>query len=410
MAEAPFVIVGGGLAAAHAAKTLREEGYERDLVVVAAEPHRPYERPPLSKDYLRAEADRTVLFPVDEAWYADHAVELRTGTGAVGLDAAAHRLALADGTALDYARLLLATGSEPRPPRLPGADLQGVLVLRTVKDADLLAASLRGAKREGTGRVAIVGDGWIGMEVAASARSLGLEVTLFGSGERPLRVLGPRMGEFFARVHADHGVDLRRGAEVTAFTGADGRVTGVRTADGETTEADMVLVAIGAAPNLGLAASAGLKLRGAELGGGIAVDGALRTSDPDVFAAGDIASVPSPHYGRPLRIEHWDIALHTGPHAARAMLGSEEPYDRLPYFFTDQYDVGMEYLGFAADPGGDLVVSGSTDDLEFVAFWTGDGHVLAAMAVNTWDRMGEVEDLIRSRRRVSDDELEAFRG
>ncbi|WP_026929660.1 NAD(P)/FAD-dependent oxidoreductase [Glycomyces tenuis] len=410
MAEAPFVIVGGGLAAAHAAETLREEGYDRALAVITAEPHRPYERPPLSKDYLRGEAERTALFPLDETWYGDNDVDLRTGSAVVGLDTASHRLGLADGTAVDYAKLLLATGSEPRPLRLPGADLQGVLTLRTVDGADLLAASLRAASREGGGKAAIVGDGWIGMEVAASARSLGLEVTVLGIGERPLSVLGPRMGEVFAGLHADRGVQLRRNAEVTGFTGSGGRVTGVRTAEGDTVEADLVLVAVGAAPNLGLAAAAGLRLRGAELGGGIAVDGALRTSDPDVFAAGDVASVPSPHYDRPLRVEHWDTALHTGPHAARAMLGSEEPYDRLPYFFTDQYELGMEYLGFVADPAAEPVVSGSIDRLEFVAFWTAEGRVQAAMAVNTWDRMGEVEELIRSRRRVPEEELEAFRG
>lgn len=409
MAEAPFVIVGGGLAAAHAARTLREEGYDRGLAVVTAEPHRPYERPPLSKDYLRGEAERTSLFSLDESWYDDNDVELRTGSAAVGLDTGSHRLSLADGTVLDYAKLLLATGSEPRPLRLPGADLRGVLTLRTVDGADLLAASLRAAARDG-GRLAVVGDGWIGMEVAASARSLGLEVTVFGGTERPLRVLGPRMGEVFADLHTEHGVELRRNARVVAFTGSGGRVTGVRTADGETVEADAVLVAVGASPNLGLAVAAGLRLRDAGLGGGIAVDGALRTSDPDVFAAGDVASIPSPHYGRPLRVEHWAAALDTGPHAARAMLGSEEPYDRLPYFFTDQYDLGMEYLGFAADSEDEVVVSGSTDDLEFVAFWTGDGRVQAAMAVNTWDRMDEVEDLIRSRRRVAEAELEAFRG
>ncbi|MCH7230270.1 FAD-dependent oxidoreductase [Glycomyces sp. L485] len=412
MAEAPFVIVGGGLAAAHAAKTLREEGYERDLVVVTAEPHRPYERPPLSKDYLRGEAERTALFPVEDGWYADNSVDVRVGIGAVGLDPAAHRLALADGAILDYSKLLLATGSEPRPLSLPGSDLQGVLTLRTVDGADLLAATLRASARDGSGRIAVVGDGWIGMEVAASARDLGAEVTVLGGGEQPLRVLGPRMGELFAQLHVEHGVELRRGAEATEFIGSQGQVTAVKTADGATVEADAVLVAVGAVPNTGLAAAGGLTLRAPELGGGVAVDVALRTSDPDVFAAGDIASIPSPHYGRPLRVEHWETALHTGPHAAKAMLGSDEPYDRLPYFFTDQYDLGMEYLGFVAEPDSAdaLVVSGSLDDREFVAFWTDEGRVVAGMAVNTWDRMPEVEELIRSRRDVPRGELEAFRG
>ncbi len=412
MTEAPFVIVGGGLAAARAAETLREAGYDRELAIVTAERHRPYERPPLSKDYLRAEADRTALFPLDEDWYADNAVEVRTGAAVVGLDTESRRLTLADGAVMHYAKLLLATGSEPRALPLPGADLQGVLTLRTVDEADLLGASLRRAERNGAGRLAVIGDGWIGMEVAASARSLGLDVTVFGRGSLPLRVLGPRMGEVFARLHTDHGVELRPDTRITGFTGSAGQVTGVRTADGATAPADMVLIAIGAAPNLGLAASSGIELRDAGLGGGIAVDGALRTSAPDVFAAGDIAGIPSAQYGRPLRVEHWATALHSGAHAARAMLGSEEPYDRLPYFFTDQYDLGMEYLGFVADPetADEVLVSGSTDDLEFVAFWTAEGRVQAAMAVNTWDRMDEVEELIRSRRRVPAEELKAFRG
>ncbi|WP_100444199.1 NAD(P)/FAD-dependent oxidoreductase [Glycomyces xiaoerkulensis] len=407
MAEAPFVIVGGGLAAAQAARTLREEGYGDELIVVTAEPHAPYERPPLSKDYLRAEAERGALFTLESDWYALNSVDLRTGVAAVGLDPAEHRLALSDGTVLNYAKLLLATGSSPRSPRLPGADLRGVMSLRTAEDADLLAATLRSAP-EG-GRLAVVGDGWIGMEVAASARSMGLEVTVFGSGDRPLRVLGPRMGEVFAGLHADHGVILRGGAEVAGLAGEHGRVTGVRTAAEETVAADLVLLAVGAVPNVGLAAAAGLELREPVLGGGVAVDGTLATADPDVFAAGDIASVPSAQYGRPLRIEHWATALETGSHAARAMLGATDSYDRLPYFFTDQYDLGMEYLGFVPDPEDrETVVSGSTEDLEFVVFWTDQGRVLAGMAVNTWDRMDDLERLIRSGRRVPREELETF--
>lgn len=405
MVQGPFVVVGGGLAAAQAVKTLREEGFEDDLVVVSAEPHRPYERPPLSKDYLRGEAERGELFPLADDWFPERGVDVRTGVAAVGLDAAARRLSLADGTEMDYSKLLLATGSSPRALNLPGADLQGVLQLRTVADADLLAATLRSVER-----IAVVGDGWIGMEVAASARSLGLEVTVLGNGPAPLRVLGPQMGEVFATLHDSHGVDLRRGVEVVAFEGSDGKVTGVRTADGETVAAEAVLVAVGAYPNTGLAAGAGIGLREHHLGGGIAVDATLRTSAADVFAAGDAASVPSPRYGRPLRVQHWATALNTGPHAAKSMLGADAPYENLPYFFTDQYDLGMEYLGFVADPAAaDLVVSGSVDDGEFVAFWTVAGRVEAVMAVNTWERMDEAEELVRAEREVSEDELVAFR-
>jgi 3-phenylpropionate/trans-cinnamate dioxygenase ferredoxin reductase subunit len=406
MSNAPFVIVGGGLAAGKAAQTLREEGYEGDLVVVTGEAHRPYERPPLSKDYLRGEADRSAVFTTDEDWYAGNA-DLRTGEPATGLDPSARTLTLADGSTVDYKKLLLATGSSPRPLPIPGADLQGVHLLRTVEQSDLLASSVKSAER-----VAIVGDGWIGMEVAASARQMGREVTVFGLGAQPLeRVLGPEMGLVFGRLHTDHGVDLLRRTQVSKILGEDGRAVGVETDDGRRVAADVVLLAVGATPNTGLAVEAGINLRPKDLGGGVAVDGTLRTSGPDIWAAGDLASIPSVQYGRPIRVEHWQTALDTGPHAAKAMLGSEEAYDKLPYFFTDQYDLGMEYLGFVAGPDAydEVVVSGSIESLEFVAFWTKAGRVLAAMAVNTWDRMTEVEELIRADEAPSIEALQSFR-
>ncbi|THV37014.1 NAD(P)/FAD-dependent oxidoreductase [Glycomyces buryatensis] len=406
MSHAPFVIVGGGLAAAKAAVTLRDEGYEDDLVIVTGEAHRPYERPPLSKDYLRGEADRSAVFTVDEDWFARNA-ELRTGEPATGLDPAARRLSLADGSTVDYKKLLLATGSNPRPLPIPGSDLQNVHLLRTVEQSDLLASALHESER-----VAIVGDGWIGMEVAASARQLGREVTVFGLGAEPLeRVLGPEMGLVFAKLHTDHGVDLRRRTQVAKILGEDGKATGVETEDGKRVEADIVLIAVGATPNTGLAVEAGINLRAKDLGGGIAVDGTLRTSGPDIWAAGDIASIPSSRYGRPIRVEHWQTALDTGPHAAKAMLGAEEPYDKLPYFFTDQYDLGMEYLGFVAGPDAydEVVVSGSVESLEFVVFWTKGGRVLAGMAVNTWERMAELESLIRAEEPPGTEALQSFR-
>ncbi len=406
MSKAPFVIVGGGLAAGKAAQTLREEGYDGDLVVVTGEAHRPYERPPLSKDYLRGEADRSAVFTIDEDWYAQNA-DLRTGEPATGLDPSARKLTLADGSTVDYEKLLLATGSSPRPLPIPGADLQGVHLLRTVEQSDLLASSVKNAEH-----VAIVGDGWIGMEVAASTRQMGREVTVFGLGAQPLeRVLGPEMGLVFGRLHTDHGVDLLRRTQVAKILGEDGRAVGVETDDGRRVAADVVLLAVGATPNTGLAVEAGINLRPKDLGGGVAVDGTLRTSGPEIWAAGDLASIPSVRYGRPIRVEHWQTALDTGPHAAKAMLGSEEAYDKLPYFFTDQYDLGMEYLGFVAGPDAydEVVVSGSIESLEFVAFWTKAGRVLAAMAVNTWDRMAEVEELIRASEPPGTEALQSFR-
>lgn len=407
----PFVLVGGGLTTARAAEALRKEGYRGDLVVVTSEPHHPYERPPLSKDYLRGESERDVVFPLDQAWYREHEVTVRTNETVVGLNPGEHTLTLSDGATLPFAKLLLAPGSTPRPLDVTGTDLAGVHYLRTIDDSDRISSMLLEASLEGVGRVAVVGDGWIGLEVAASARTLGLDVTVVGRGSHPLgRVLGPEMGDFYAGVHTEHDVRLLRRTSVSGLQGADGRVTGVELSDGTRIGADVVVVGVGATPNIGLAEVAGLDLRAASEGGGIVVDGTLATSHPDIFAAGDVASIPSPHYGRPLRVEHWATAERTGAHAGRAMLGATAPFDRLPYFYSDQYDVGMEYTGWVDVPGGydDVVVSGNLGAREFVAFWLLDGQVVAGMAVNVWEQMDRVEELIRSRRKVPREELDAF--
>jgi len=413
----PVVVVGGGLAAARAVWTLREEGYDGDLVVVTSEPHRPYERPPLSKEYLRGAAERDSLFPLSEDWYTERGVEVRTHATAVGLSLADHRLTVADGTELTYGKLLLATGSTPRPLPLPGHDLRNVHLLRTLDDADrlsgvLLQASLEGAEPHGgAAQVAVVGDGWIGLEVAASARLLGLDVTVIGHGSHPLgRVLGPEMGEVFALLHERQGVRLHGRSEVTRFLGDDGQVTGIALADGTQVAATIVVVGVGATPNVGLAEAAGLPLREEALGGGVVVDETLRTPHPDVWAAGDIASVPSPTYERPLRVDHWAHANTSGSHAARAMLGASVAYDELPYFFSDQYDVGMEYTGWAEGPGGydEVVTSGSPADGEGFAFWLRAGRVRAGMGINVWDRMPEVASMIRSGATADRAALEGF--
>ncbi|SKC40500.1 NAD(P)/FAD-dependent oxidoreductase [Krasilnikoviella flava] len=409
---APVLVVGGGLAAARAVEAVREQDDDVDVVVVTSEGHRPYERPPLSKAYLRGQAEPDVIYPLRAGWWDDHAIDLRTLTTVVDLAPGDHEVTFADGSTLGYSRLLLATGSTPRALQVPGRSLIGVHTLRTVDDADLLAGILLPASLEGEGKVVVVGDGWIGTEVAASARMLGLDVCLVGQTEHPLEpTLGPELGSLYGRLHEDRGVARHRG-DVVEFTGESGRVKGVELADGTHLEADLVVMGVGVTPNVGIASAAGIEMRSRDLGGGIAVDGTLRTSAPDVFAAGDIASVPSPHYGRPLRVEHWAVAQDTGTHAGRAMLGDDATYDVLPYFFSDQYDVGMEYKGFVdlRAGGADLVVSGSTDDRELVAFWLRDGEVQAGMAVNVWDRMDDVEELIRSRRQVPRAELEAFTG
>ncbi|MCS5713201.1 NAD(P)/FAD-dependent oxidoreductase [Herbiconiux sp. CPCC 205716] len=407
----PLVIIGGGLASGGAVRAIRDGGHDGDIVVISTEPHHPYERPPLSRDYLRREATRSSVFTLAPGWYAENHVDVRTASTVVALDVHSHRLTVADGQDLKYSKLLLATGSSPRSAGLPGEDLLGVLSLRTLENSDLLHATLQEAVRDGGGRLVVIGDGWIGLEVAASARTMGLEVTVLGHGSQPLgKVLGETMGAFYADVHTAHGVIFRRQVVVASIDGIDGRVHGVTLGDGSVIAADVVLVAVGAAPNTGLAVSAGIAVRARELGGGIAVNGCLTTSAPDVYAAGDVASIPSIVYDRPLRVEHWDTALRSGPHAGAAMIGSDTLYDHLPYFYSDQYDVGMEYTGFTAGPGDydDVVISGSLQSREFVAFWTSQGRVRAGMAVNSWDRIPEIDALIRSRTRAAPDELERF--
>jgi NADPH-dependent 2,4-dienoyl-CoA reductase/sulfur reductase-like enzyme len=409
----PFVLVGGGLSTARAAEALRAGGHDGDLVVVTAEPHRPYERPPLSKGYLRGESDRDAVFPLDEAWYAEHDVEVRTGETVVGLNPAEHTITLSDGATLTFAKALLAPGSTPRALGVPGTDLAGVHYLRTIDDSDRISSTLLEASLEGVGRLVVIGDGWIGLEVAASARSLGLDVTVVGRGPHPLgRVLGQEMSDFYADVHTEHEVRLLRDVSVARLQGADGRVTGVDLTDGTHVGADVVVVGVGATPNVGLAEVAGLDLRPATQGGGIVVDGTLATTHPDVFAAGDVASIPSPHFGRPLRVDHWSVAQESGAHAGRAMLGAPDRYDKLPYFYSDQYDIGMEYTGWVDVQAGydDVVVSGDVAKRELLAFWRVDGQVVAGMAVNVWDQMERVEELIRSRRKVPTAELEGFVG
>jgi NADPH-dependent 2,4-dienoyl-CoA reductase/sulfur reductase-like enzyme len=409
----PFVLVGGGLSTARAAEALRAGGHDGDLVVVTAEPHRPYERPPLSKGYLRGESDRDAVFPLDEAWYAEHDVEVRTGETVVGLNPAGHTITLSDGATLTFAKALLAPGSTPRALGVPGTDLAGVHYLRTIDDSDRISSTLLEASLEGVGRLVMIGDGWIGLEVAASARSLGLDVTVVGRGPHPLgRVLGQEMSDFYADIHTEHEVRLLRDVSVTRLLGADGRVTGVDLSDGTHVGADVVVIGVGATPNVGLAEVAGLGLRPAAQGGGIVVDGTLSTTHPDVFAAGDVASIPSPHFGRPLRVDHWSVAQESGAHAGRAMLGAPDRYDKLPYFYSDQYDVGMEYTGWVDVRAGydDVVVSGDVAKRELLAFWRVEGQVVAGMAVNVWEQMERVEELIRSRRKVPTAELEGFVG
>jgi 3-phenylpropionate/trans-cinnamate dioxygenase ferredoxin reductase component len=388
------VIVGASLAGAKAAETLREEGFDGRVVLVGSEEERPYERPPLSKDYLRGEVGREKVYVHDDGFYAEHDIELRLGRTALSLDTANTRLELDDGELLSYDRLLLATGAEPRRLSVPGADLDGVFYLRSVRDSDALRERLdRG------GAVVVVGAGWIGAEVAASARQRGLDVTVIEPASVPLeRVLGKEAGAIYGEIHADHGVRMLLGAGVDAFEG-DGVVERVRTSDGRVVDCDFVVVGVGVEPRIALAAQAGIAVDN-----GVLVDEHLQTSVPGVFAAGDVAAAQHPFYGERIRVEHWANALNQAPAAARSMLGQSAAYDRLPYFFSDQYDVGMEYTGFAR-AWDRVVFRGDPATREFVAFWLVEDHVVAGMNVNVWDVTDPIKRLIGERIAVDDREL-----
>jgi len=390
--SAAFVIVGASLAGAKAAEALREEGFDGPLVLIGEESERPYERPPLSKDYLLGKAERETIYVHPRSWYAEHDVDLRLGARVTGVDPAAHEVALADGSQAGYAKLLLATGSSPRRLPVPGADTDSVLYLRRVSDSDQIRATFQTASR-----IAVIGAGWIGLETAAAARAAGVDVTVLEAAELPLlRVLGREVAQVFAGLHRDHGVDLRFGVQVDQITGSGGRADGVRLADGSHVPADAVIVGIGITPNSQLAEAAGL-----ETGNGIVTDARLRSSDPDIYAVGDVANAYHPLLGRHIRVEHWANALNQPLTAARAMLGQDAVYDLVPYFYTDQYDLGMEYAGYVEPGGYDRVVfRGDVERREFIAFWLGRDRVLAGMNVNIWDVNEAIQAIVRSGRTV----------
>ena len=391
-----FVIVGAGLAGAKAAEALRTEGFAGRIVLLGAEPHRPYERPPLSKGYLQGSAARDTVCVHPPEWYADHQIDLRLGTAVTAIDRPAHQLVTADGTRERYDKLLLATGAAPHRLQVPGADLAGLRYLRTLDDSDQLKAALR----PGT-RVVIIGAGWIGLETAAAARTAGAEVTVLEKGELPLlRLLGPQVAQVFADLHTANGVDLRCGVTTAAIRPAATDPTtagGVLLADGTTLDADLIIVGIGATPNIELARSCRLTVDN-----GILVNRQLLTSDDDICAAGDVTNAYHPLLGRQLRVEHWANALHKPTVAAKTMLGKPATYDRLPYFFTDQYDLGMEYTGSTQpDSHDEVVIRGDLHARQFIAFWLHDQHLVAAMNVNIWDVLEPIHELIRSGKRVN---------
>lgn len=366
----PFVVVGANLAGGRAVEALREAGYDGRLILVGEEPDRPYERPPLSKDLLRGETAPDAVFLREASFYESHDVELRLGVRAIGLDPEG-TLTLDDGDAIGFERCLLATGGQVRRLEAPGADLEGVRYLRTLRDATGLADDLAR-----TPRVVVVGAGFIGAEVAASARTLGCEVTIIEIAPLPLgRVLGEDLARAFADLHRDHGVDLRLGEGVERFEGT-GRVEAVVGSSGTRYPADLVVVGVGITPNTELAAEAGI-----ECDDGIVVDERCRTSAPRVFAAGDVARWPDAFSGGPVRVEHYQNAQNQGAHAGRAMLGAEEPYRDLPWFWSDQYDVNLQMLGHPDDDA-ERVVRGSIPDRDATVFWLRGPRVVAAVALN----------------------------
>jgi 3-phenylpropionate/trans-cinnamate dioxygenase ferredoxin reductase component len=398
MSKLTFVIVGASLAGAKAAETLRDAGFEGRVVLIGSDPQRPYQRPPLSKDYLRGEAGLEKVYVHDSSFYETHSIELRTSTTVESIAPGSSEVVLAGGARLRYDGLLLTTGAYARRMQVPGADLDGIFYLRTLEDCDRLRSRLALG-----GRLVVVGAGWIGSEVAASARQMGLDVTVLDAASVPLeRVLGAEAGAVYRDLHHDHGVRMLLGTGVEKFEGS-GWVKRVRTSGGSEVECDFVAVGVGAVPHAELAVGAGIRVQN-----GIVTDEFLQTAVPGVFAAGDVANAQHPLYG-PLRLEHWANALNQGPAAARSMLARAyagdrrlDPtlvYDRLPYFYSDQYEVGMEYSGYATD-WDEVVFRGDVAGREFTAFWLRDRRVQAGMNVNVGDGTDQIQALIRSGRQV----------
>ena len=381
--EQTFVIIGGGLGGAKAAETLRHEGFDGRVVLLGEESHLPYERPPLSKSLLRGETPAHEAFVHGPRFYEDNDVELRLGRSVTSVDVRHRRLGFGGGEEIAYQKLLLATGAEPRRLSVPGSDLSAVHYLRTLHDCERLAAALGEGRR-----LVVIGAGWIGSEVAASARQMGTDVAMVEVGALPLeRVLGAEVASFYRDLHAGKGVELHFGVGVTEIRGSHDEAEVVLN-DGSRVGADAILVGIGVTARDELA-----RLNGLAVDNGVLTDEYLATSDPDVYAAGDVANSWHPVLGRRVRLEHWSAALNQGPVAALNMMGRPTPYEKLPYFFSDQYDVGMEYTGLAS--GWDqVVIRGDRAAGEFIAFWLQGGRIQAGMNVNIWDQTESISRLI----------------
>lgn len=385
------VVIGGGLAGAKTVEALRDQGFEGAVTLIAAESDLPYERPPLSKGFLAGSApfEEAVVHP--QEWYTEHSIHLRRGERVTAIDPGAHQVSVDDGSTIGYDKLVLATGSVPRTASLPGAAAHGVHQLRTRADAEQIRAEFGKGRR-----LVIIGGGWIGLEVAATARGAETAVSVIEPSELPLaRAIGPQVAAVYAEVHRAHGVDLRTSTTAAEILTEDGRATGVKLTDGEVIDADAVVIGIGAVPVVDLAESAGLAVDN-----GVLVDAGLRTSDPDIYAVGDIANQQHPRLGRRVRVEHWATALNQPAVAVTNLLGGSAEYDELPYFFSDQYDLGMEFYGDISTAAR-VVIRGDLEAREFVAFWLdSDTHITAVMNVNVWDVIDAVKPLILAGRVV----------
>jgi 3-phenylpropionate/trans-cinnamate dioxygenase ferredoxin reductase subunit len=379
-----FVIVGASLAGASAAATLREEGFEGRLVLVGEESQPPYERPPLSKEYLRGEQpfEKALVHPLD--FYEAQGIETRFGVRANRVDPSERVIELEEGGRIQYDKVLVATGSRNRRLPVPGAHLEGVLDLRTVADADRIRAEVAPGRR-----AVLAGMGFIGAEVAASLRQMGLEVAVVQRGEVPLsRVLGTEVGRILADIHRDHGVEMHFGERVSALEGSQ-RVEAVRTAGGQTLLCDFVVTGVGVEPVTEVVAEAEV-----EVEDGIVVDELSRTSVEHIYAAGDVTSHHHPLFGRRIRVEHWNHAIKHGAAAARSMLGKGTPYTEVPWFWSDQYDHNLQYAGHHTGEE-EMVVRGSLEDRSFVVFFLRQGRVVAAAALNRARELRRAMELIR---------------
>ncbi len=393
-----FIIVGGGLAGVSAAEELRKQGFTGTIQLIGKEAHAPYIRPPLSKGYLNGSDGLDAVYVHPKEWYAQNNIELQTGTNVYGVNAATHEITVSEGAPLRYDKLLITTGSSARILTIDGAELDGVHYLRTLDDSNSLNKELSGGGR----KLVLIGSGWIGMEVGATARTLGNDVTILEQVPIPLAgAIGDELGTMFHDLHKEHGVDMRMSVAVDKIVGSHGKVTGVQLKTGEVIPADLVLIGVGAVPNVALADDAGIITEN-----GIVVDQAMQSSDPDIFAAGDVANAFHPLANMRLRSEHWANALNEGAAAARGMLGQNESFEDIPYFYTDQYDVGMEYSGYGPmTKDAKVIYRGDRAKREFIAFWIKDQRVVAGMNVNVWDVNDQVQRIIRAGKVVDEARL-----